>query len=80
MMNSEEKGAAFDAMVADICQYGEAVFEGTNGRFVVVGWVDGHCDSIGGLSISATPEARGEMRQALAFASSFAREQVGEQG
>lgn len=78
-MTDAEKAAAFDGMVCEIAAYGDQVFEGTNGRFVVVAWIDGHCDSIKGLSVSATPESRAEMRQALAFAAQYDRETGGEQ-
>lgn len=72
-MDAHQKAAAFDAMVATICEFGDRQFRGTNARFVVVAWIDGHCDSEEAVAVGAPPEAADEACQALAFAAAWAR-------
>ena len=72
-MAGSPKSAAFDAVVASICQFGDHMFAGTNARFAVVAWVEGHCDSEDAVAVGAPPEAADEVCQALAFASAWSR-------
>jgi hypothetical protein len=76
-LTAEQKAETFADMVGEACAYADHVFGGTNARFAVVAWIDGHCDSIDGIAVGAHPEGKGEVRQALAFAAEWAKDNVG---
>lgn len=75
MMSAAEKAQAFDALIAEICLYGHELFGSSNGRFVLVGWIEGHCDEVDAVSVGAHPDGMREMGQALAYAAEWAADE-----
>lgn len=77
-MDGDEKADAFSDVLADVCAFADLAFGGTNARFAVVAWIDGHCDSVDGIGVGAHPESRGEVAQAMTFAADWAKRNLGE--
>lgn len=76
-MNRDQKAELIHAKMDAICTFADQQLAGTNGRFALVFWVDGHCDGEDAVAVAAQPQAVREVTAALTHAATWARKNHG---